>query len=208
MVRADRFLRRRWCRLSAFGLALVGSPSLLSGFALASDLVPPPPPDARCSGGGGVTVCFFSRTLTFDQDLLFGADGNPMTCGPSQLVESGTLGLDVKRTYDADGLLMRIQRHFNAPRSFTIGNPGTGRTLPNPGHWTETYDPVEPGSFPPIAVLTVTGNFFFITAPGAGAVYKDVGRIQFSPDGGVLFEAGPKAFFDNLSLAALCAALT
>ena len=195
-------------RLFVGALVLLGAVYLQSGPVLAADLVPPPPPDARCSAGPAGTVCFFSRTLSFDNDPLFGFDGAPMMCGSSQLVESGDIFLDVKRTYNVDGLLTRIQRHFNGPRNtFTIGNPGTGSTLPNPGHWTETYDLTEPGSFPPVAVLTVTGNFFSITAPGNGAVFFDVGRIQFSQDGDVQFEAGPKVFFDTQSLASLCAAL-
>jgi hypothetical protein len=177
--------------------------------ALGADLTPPPPPDASCHAGLAETICFFSRTLTFDNDPLFGFDGAPMMCGSSQLVESGLIFLDVKRTYNADGLLTRIVRHLNGPRNaFTIGNPATGKTLPNPGHWTETYDLTEPGSFPPVGTLTITGNFFSITAPHAGAAYFDVGRIQFSPEGDVLFEAGPKAFFDSEILVDICAALS
>ena len=134
---------------------------------------------------------------------MFGADGAPMMCGSSQLVENGTLGLDVKRTYNADGMLVRAQRHFNEPRNtFTIGNPATGKTISNPGHWTETFDFTDPST------LTITGNFFQVTAPGMGAIYFDVGRIVFPVEGPALFEAGPKFFFDNGSLAALCAALT
>jgi len=183
--------------------------TLQSGSALAADLIPQPPGIARCSGGPGGTICLFSRSFDFDNEPLFGVDGQPMMCGSSQLTESGTLTAKIKWTYDADGLLTQIQRHFNAGGSeFTISNPGTGKSLPNPGHWNETYDLVEPGSFPPVAILTTTGNFFHVNAPQDGGVYVDVGRIQFSPDFEVLSESGPKAFFDNESLAALCAALT
>jgi hypothetical protein len=192
-----------------FTIVAVALLTLQSGSALAADLVPEPPGIAHCSGGSGGTVCLFSRSLDFDNEPLFGVDGQPMMCGSSQLTEDGTLTLNIKWTYNADGLLTQIQRHFNAPRAdFTISNPGTGKTLPNPGHWNETYESVEPGSFPPVAILTTTGNFFHINAPHDGAVYVDVGRIQFSPDFEILSEAGPKAFFDNESLVGLCAALT
>jgi hypothetical protein len=176
--------------------------------AWATSLTPPPPPDARCSAGSHETICFFSFIATFDNDPLFGFDGAPMTCAGTQLVESGLLFVDVERTYDSDGMLFRIQRHLaGAQGEFTIGNPATGKTLPNPGHWTETYELTERGVLPPVATLIITGNFFQITSPHVGAVYFDVGRIVFTPNGDVSFEAGPKAFFSSGSLDSLCAAL-
>jgi hypothetical protein len=191
--------------------------ALLTGLALlmanpisarGASLTPPSPPGARCAAGSHQTICFFSFVEIFDNEPLFGFDGKPMTCLGTQLVESGPLAVDVKRTYDSDGMLFRIQRHLSGARGeFTIGNPATGMTIANPGHWTETYELTERGVLPPVGTLTITGNFFQITAPHSGAIYFDVGRIVFAPNGDVSFEAGPKAFFDGESLDSLCNAL-
>jgi hypothetical protein len=195
----------RWTFALLISLALLGTNP---ASAHASTLTPAPPQGARCSAGSVETVCLFSFVVVFDNDPLFGFDGTPMECAGTQLVESGPLAVDVKRVYDSDGLLFRIQRHLNGARSdFTIGNPSTGQTVPNPGHWTESYELTERGVVPPVGTLTITGNFFQITAPGFGAIYFDVGRIVMTPEGGTSFEAGPKAFFDSGSLGALCAAL-
>ena len=111
------------------------------------------------------------------------------------------LELDITRRItsfvDSDGNPSRIVTHVTGIGTMT--NPLTGKSLPDANHFTVTVDLVN-------GTRTFTGDVRVDTAPGAGRVFRAVGRLAFGPDASVLFESAPHDDLDG-SIDALCAYL-
>jgi len=98
---------------------------------------------------------------------------------------------------DSDGNPIRIATHVTGIG--TMSNPLTGKSLPDADHFTVTVDVLN-------GTRTFTGDVRVDTAPGAGRVFRAVGRLVFGPDGSVLFESAPHDDLDG-NTDALCAYL-
>ena len=111
------------------------------------------------------------------------------------------LEIDVSRRIttfvDSSGNPIRIVAHVTG--SGSMSNPLTGKSLPDNNHFTVTTDLVT-------GTRTFTGDVRVDTAPGAGLVFRAVGRLAFGPDGSVLFESAPHDDLDG-NLGPLCAYL-
>ena len=172
------------------GAALAAAGSGLAGQPVTQPLVPPPPSFETCKSIGNATLCAGSIANSY------GPVDTGLACG------SGSTAFDVfdtasesevaRRVYDANGLLVRRDRHDRYDGH--LSNPATGTSLPY-NQVQETTDQLAvPGDFSS-ATTTITGQMHLRTNTGA-PVLVGAGRLTFAPDGSVEFQAGAAGFLD------------
>jgi len=88
-----------------------------------------------------------------------------------------------------------ITRVLHVHSDGILGNPLTGKSVPDSGDFKITFDLVT-------GERVQEGKVNTATVPGAGVVYHSVGRIAFEPDGSIV-ESGPHDEADG-SYGALC----
>jgi hypothetical protein len=118
-------------------------------------------------------------------------------CGSFLALEDFVEDVRVTTFFDNAGNAIQVQVHVNF--NGVITNSVTGRTVRDPGHFTNTIDLQEGTS-------TYAGLVFGITVPGEGIAVLDVGKVVFDAEGNVIFVGGPHQFLEE-GPALICAAL-
>ena len=137
----------------------------------------------------------------FENTNLDNPDVWPDLCGPG----ADVMGVfhewvTVTTFYNADGSVRDIKVHVRFVGELT--RLDTGKSLSDPGHFTDWIDP-ETGE------ITRNGMVYAWTVPGDGIVLQVTGKIVFSADfEEVLFVAGPHDLVQGVDGdAVLCEAL-
>src|SRR5436190_4734456 len=147
-------------------------------------LVPPPPPFETCKAVGNGTICAGSIASSYgpvDTGLACGSGA-----GMFDVFDSASVNEVARRVYDADGLLLRRDRHDRYVGQ--LSNPAANTSLPYTQVQEITDELTVPGDLGS-ATTTMTGQFHVGGGGGAPALIG-AGRLVFAPDGSVEFQAG------------------
>jgi hypothetical protein len=119
-------------------------------------------------------------------------------CGTFDVLDTFQLSASGRLFFDRGGNPIRIVEHVWG--SDRLSNSNTGTSLTGTINSGEIVDLVE-------GKATQNGAVFRIVAPGAGALFVDVGRFVFDFSDGLVFLKGQHQFFDS-DFEALCTALS
>jgi hypothetical protein len=167
--------------------------------ASAATLTPAPPAGADCASSQEGTICTWDEAFATPFPVPYG-----VSCGAFTVRVNLSGQRHVKATYDATGAL--VTRVLHSRYSGTLVNSVTGASVPHRGNFT-IFDDLA------AATRTITGMLSRTVVDGDGLVWRNIGRITVSLQGGaVLFEAGEHGTWDVLSDPStaneLCAALS
>ncbi|HET7728709.1 MAG TPA: hypothetical protein VFK48_01635 [Usitatibacter sp.] len=125
-----------------------------------------------------------------------GTETGLLDCGTFRVDDRWELNYTLRFMRDGDGNRVRLVEQVWGVDNFT--NSVTGKTIAGPYHNNTFVDLIADRA-------VIAGIIFRANSPGMGAVFLDLGRIEFTGDD-ITFVAGKHQFFDG-DLAALCAAL-
>jgi hypothetical protein len=188
------------------GSALAAATAGLAGQPVTQTLVPQPPSFETCKAVGNGTLCEGSIASSYgpiDTGLACGSGS-----GAFDVFDSASQNEVARRVYDANGLLVRRDRHDRYDGQ--LSNPAAGTSLPYTQVQETTDELAVPGDFSS-ATTTITGQMHIRTSTGA-PVLIGAGRLVFAPDGSVEFQAGPSGFLglifgEPAAVDPICAAL-
>ena len=177
-----------------------------AGQPVSQTLNPPPPAFETCKSLGNGTLCEGSIASSYgpiDTGLICGSGAHTF-----HVFDAASENEVARRVYDADGFLVRRDRHDRYAGQ--LSNPSAGTALPYTQAQEMTDELLVPGDLGS-ATTTLTGEWLLKSATDA-PVLIGAGRDVFAPDGSVEFAAGPSGFLDLLAgadsaLAPVCAAL-
>jgi hypothetical protein len=186
-------------------VALVTASAGLGGQPVIQTLTPPPPAFETCKAVGNGTLCegaVSNELYAYDTGLVCGTGASAF-----DIFDSGNHNEVAKRTYDANGNLVRRVRHDHDAGRFS--NPVTGASVPYTYSVESTDVYAIPGDFGS-STLTMTGEMV-IHGPGR-PVLIGAGRTVYAPDGTIEFQAGPPGLVelfagDPAVVDPICAAL-
>ena len=174
---------------AACATALAAAAGGHAGQPVTQTLVPPPPPFETCKALGNGTLC--EGSIAGSYSLV---DTGIVCSGGFHVFDSASEVDIARRVYDANGFLVRRDRHDRSVGA--LSSPARGTSLPYTQLQELTDDLAVPGDLGS-AATTLTGEFHV----GAGApVLIGAGRVVFAPDGTIEFQAGPTGFLDLIFL--------
>lgn len=173
----DGTMRRLTILLSALGLAvLLAAPaSARSPHQIDPNGVTPPLNPAfaaTCWETGSGIICEGSLVDTYSNED-FG-----LRCGDEVILVSGTLSDHFTRWHTSDGRATRTFGNQTWTETWSLASDGTGPTLEVSGRSIRHYTYFVPGD-PGQRQLIETGATVVATAPHAGVVFRDAGRITY-----------------------------
>lgn len=175
------------------GLAAAAAPGVLAGQPVSQTLVPPPPPFETCKAVGNGTLCEGSIADSYGPyDTGLGCGSGP---GAFRIFDAASTNEVARRVYDANGFLVRRDRHDRAVGQ--LSNPAAGTSLGYSQVQEITDELAVPGDLGS-ATTTTTGQFH-LGADGGAPLVIGAGRFVFGPDGTLEFQAGPTGFLDLVS---------
>jgi hypothetical protein len=190
-------LRKRGIFMSRFAFVialalLLGTPAALAGQPVTVVLMPPPPSFESCKAVGNGTICEGSIASSYgpvDTGLACGSGASAF-----DIFDSASENEVARRVYDANGFLVRRDRHDRYVGQ--LSSPARDTSLPYTQVQEMTDELAVPGDFGS-ATTTITGQMH-IRADGGAPVLTGAGRLVFGPLRAVEFQAGPSGFLDLL----------
>jgi hypothetical protein len=172
------------------GAALAAATGTRAGQPVTQTLVPSPPPFETCKAVGNGTLCEGSIASSYgpvDTGLACGSGASAF-----DVFDSASQNEVARRVYDANGFLVRRDRHDRYVGE--LSNPARGASLPYTQVQETTDELAVPGDFGS-KTTTITGQMH-VRADSGALVLIGAGRLVFAPGGTVEFQAGPSGFLD------------
>lgn len=199
-------MRMSFVIATACVVACAAAPAVIAGAPVTQTLVPPPPSFETCKAFGDGTLCEGSIADSYgpiDTGIVCGSGP-----GAFHVFDSASTNEVARRVYDANGFLVRRDRHDRADGQ--LSNPAAGTSLPYTQVQEITDELAVPGDFAS-ATTTTTGQFH-LRADGGAPMVIGAGRTVFGPDGTLEFQAGPTGLLDLIfgapsAVQPVCAAL-
>jgi len=177
----------------ACGAALTAASGGLAGQPVAQNLVPPPPSFETCKAVAAGTLCEGSISSSYGPIDATIYEGFPACSSGTHVFDSANENEVARRVYDANGFLVRRDRHDRYVGQ--LSNPAAGTALPYTNVQEITDELAVPGDLRS-ATTTITGEMH-ISSPDRGApVLIGAGGLTLAPDGTVESQSGPSGFLD------------
>ena len=200
---------------SIVAMSLLLAATLTSGVSAASphqvdpgDMTPPLNPAFDpwiCTQTGAGSVC---RGASAD---AWSAADTGLACADHPIFTTGSSQADATRWNLPDGRATQSMFVDSSQEVWSLSPDGSGPVVNVSFQWIEHFDYPDPG-IRATRVLTTTGSYWQVTAPGHGLVWHDIGFARFVPGSNdeIAVTHGPTdSDYGNLDLVlpAVCAIL-